>query len=248
MTADFMFIHQTSKTGELINAIVKKLLVTGLIDFSGLLINFNQVFLGCFFEGCHMFRGARLIFWFDIWVIFAGIGLFCGNWQPLTGFNAVATIVEANPRCTYSRYIHKPKKGHYYERPPAVSGQCVQSEKEALSLLNGGYNQVSKRWDVTATIGENKRRVEFKTETVNELVYKEHWEGFLWGHWKLEPGDQIYVLRSLTGFATTQLREPQKTTDRVLAFYKVVLGLLFCLGTLAIHWVPYWQMQNRKNA
>jgi hypothetical protein len=194
-----------------------------------------------------MFRGVRLLIWFDILVIVAGQRLLFDNWLPLTGSNLVATVVNAEPRCVYTLYIHRPKRGHYYERPPAVSGQCVETEKEALLLLNAGYNHVSKYWNVTATLGAIKREIKFRTKVINEIVYKENWKWFFWGMKKLEQGDKIYVLRSLTGLTTIDRREPQRTPDKVLPLYNVILGVLLCFGTLAIHAVPYLQRQNRKN-
>jgi hypothetical protein len=196
-----------------------------------------------------VFRGARLVLWFDVVMIGIGLSLLLNNWTLLTGSNVVATVIEAFPQCTYSKYVSEEvmRSRRTFSRLPRISGTCVEKEAQAKQLIKDGYDLVSKEWKVIATINGRKKPIEFYKHDGNELVYKESWKGFLWDRPALVAGSKINVLRSFSGDSHTPLREPQKIGDKMLAFYKVLIGLVLFFGTLAIHFVPYWHVQNRKS-
>jgi hypothetical protein len=192
-----------------------------------------------------VFQGARILLWFDLFMIAVGANLLLDHWRPLTGSNVEAIVIQAVPQCTYSLYVFKRTKRGYNKRLPLVSGNCAQNENEARQLIKAGYNHVRKGWTVTATVDEGKKEIEFHQHDANWLATERSWEVFLWGKQTLEPGAKINLLRSLTGNSVTPLREPQKVGDKLVALHRVIIGLILFFGTLAIHGVPYWEQQNR---
>jgi hypothetical protein len=186
-----------------------------------------------------MFWSARLLTKFDLAVCAAGAILILDSWRPLTWTNAEATVVYAQPVCSYSVYSKNSRSRRSYAfTHPVQTGQCAD-EEIAKKLLKMGYNTVSRSWNVEAVVDGIEAPVMFRVHNADWLASPGQWEIFLEDKSTLPPGKALFVRRSRVTDGVYHVEKPQPVGAVWLAIYRLILGLFLLLGTIAIHGIPF---------